>query len=108
MIDTDVDPNSPADRELTTRLYYSDLERRLQQEMILGIGGVRALRALGYQPAVLHMNEGHSAFLAVWNASANLSKRVIRLSRRWKAHRHAPSSPRTRRCRPGTTCSRPG
>jgi glycogen phosphorylase len=62
LIDTDVEGNSPADREMTTRLYYSDLERRLQQEMILGIGGVRALRALGYNPAVWHMNEGHSAF----------------------------------------------
>ncbi len=62
LIDTDVDGNSPADRELTTRLYYSDLERRLQQEMILGIGGVRALRALGHNPVVWHMNEGHSAF----------------------------------------------
>jgi starch phosphorylase len=62
LIDTDVEGNSPADRELTTRLYYSDLERRLQQEMVLGIGGVRALRALGYHPAVWHMNEGHSAF----------------------------------------------
>ena len=65
MIDTDLDPNSAADRELTTRLYYSDLERRLQQEMLLGIGGVRSLRALGYQPAVFHMNEGHSAFLSL-------------------------------------------
>ena len=65
LIDTDVEGNQPADRELTTRLYYSDLERRLQQEMILGIGGVRALRALGYDPAVWHMNEGHSAFSSV-------------------------------------------
>ena len=62
LIDTDVAGNQPADRELTTRLYYSDLERRLQQEIILGIGGVRALRALGFDPAVWHMNEGHSAF----------------------------------------------
>ncbi len=62
LIDTDVEGNLPADRELTTRLYYSDLERRLQQEIFLGIGGVRALRALGYSPAVWHMNEGHSAF----------------------------------------------
>ena len=62
LIDTDVAPNAAADRELTTRLYYSDLERRLQQEIILGIGGVRALRILSYNPAVWHMNEGHSAF----------------------------------------------
>ncbi|MFN8596024.1 MAG: alpha-glucan family phosphorylase [Anaerolineae bacterium] len=68
LIDTDVDPNSAGDRELTTRLYYSDLERRLQQEIILGIGGVRALRTLGYKPAVFHMNEGHSAFLSLERA----------------------------------------
>lgn len=65
LIDTDLDPNSAADRTLTTRLYYSDMERRLQQEIILGIGGVRALRTLGYDPAVWHMNEGHSAFLSL-------------------------------------------
>ncbi len=69
LIDTDVDPNTGPDRELTTRLYYSDLERRLQQEIILGIGGVRALRALGYNPAVWHMNEGHSAFLSLERAA---------------------------------------
>ena len=62
LIDTDVTPNAAIDRELTTRLYYSDLERRLEQEIILGVGGVSALRALGYAPAVWHMNEGHSAF----------------------------------------------
>jgi starch phosphorylase len=65
LIDTDVERNAAADRELTTRLYYSDLERRLQQEIILGIGGVRALRTLGYNPSVWHMNEGHSAFLSL-------------------------------------------
>ena len=47
------------------RLYTSDLELRISQEILLGIGGVRALRALGYNPAVWHMNEGHSAFLAL-------------------------------------------
>jgi len=65
LLDTNVEPNSPADRELTARLYSSDLESRISQEMVLGIGGVRALRALGYNPAVWHMNEGHSAFLAL-------------------------------------------
>lgn len=69
LIDTDVEENGPADRQLAARLYYSDLERRLQQEMILGIGGVRALRVLGYNPAVWHMNEGHSAFLVIERAA---------------------------------------
>ncbi len=65
LLDTNVESNSPADRELTARLYTSDLESRISQEMILGIGGVRALRMLGYNPAVWHMNEGHSAFMAL-------------------------------------------
>ena len=65
LLDSDIDDNQPADRGLTARLYTSDLELRISQEIILGIGGVRALRALGYNPAVWHMNEGHSAFLTL-------------------------------------------
>lgn len=63
LLDTDVEENSPADRELTARLYSSDLDLRISQEIILGVGGVRALRLLGYNPNVWHLNEGHSAFL---------------------------------------------
>ena len=69
LIDTHVDTNDPLDQSLAARLYYSDLERRLQQEIILGIGGVRALRTLGYNPVVWHMNEGHSAFLTLERAA---------------------------------------
>lgn len=65
MMDTDVDPNAPSDRELAARLYGGDEEMRISQEIILGIGGVRALRKLGYQPTVWHMNEGHSAFMGL-------------------------------------------
>lgn len=65
LLDTDIDANSASDRGLTGRLYTSDLELRIAQEIILGIGGVRALRALGYNPAVWHLNEGHSAFLVL-------------------------------------------
>jgi starch phosphorylase len=65
LLDSDVESNSPADRELTSRLYISDLDSRISQEIILGIGGVRALRALGYNPDVWHMNEGHSAFMVL-------------------------------------------
>ncbi len=68
LLDTDVDSNSPSDRELTARLYNSDLDARISQEIILGIGGVRALRRLGYNPAVWHMNEGHSAFMGLERA----------------------------------------
>jgi len=68
LMDTDVEQNAPWDRELTHRLYGGDHEMRIKQEVILGIGGVRALRALGRavgEPAVWHMNEGHSAFLVL-------------------------------------------
>jgi starch phosphorylase len=68
LLDSDVDGNSPTDRELTSRLYINDLDLRISQEIILGIGGVRALRLLGYQPDVWHMNEGHSAFMALERA----------------------------------------
>jgi len=65
LLDTNVDENNPYDRQLTARLYISDLDLRISQEIVLGIGGVRALRALGYEPDAWHMNEGHSAFLTM-------------------------------------------
>jgi glycogen phosphorylase len=65
LLDSNVEGNSDYDRLLTARLYWSDLDRRIMQEMLLGIGGVRALRALGYDPAVWHMNEGHASFLTL-------------------------------------------
>ncbi len=63
LMDTDVERNAPQDRELSARLYGGDNEMRISQEFVLGIGGVRVLRALGLHPTVWHMNEGHSAFL---------------------------------------------
>ncbi|MCC7366749.1 MAG: alpha-glucan family phosphorylase [Dehalococcoidia bacterium] len=65
LLDTDIDQNSPGDRKIGSRLYGGDIETRIQQEMLLGIGGVRALHALNLHPAVCHMNEGHSALLGV-------------------------------------------
>jgi starch phosphorylase len=65
LIDTDVPDNSPDDRELSARLYGGNQEVRLCQEILLGIGGVRVLRALGLSPTVWHANEGHSAFLTL-------------------------------------------
>ncbi|MCS7047564.1 MAG: alpha-glucan family phosphorylase, partial [Gemmataceae bacterium] len=62
LLDTNIPKNSADDRLITSRLYGGDHDMRIRQEMILGIGGIRALRALGKQPAVCHMNEGHSAF----------------------------------------------
>ncbi|HEU5322020.1 MAG TPA: alpha-glucan family phosphorylase, partial [Methylomirabilota bacterium] len=63
--DTDLEANAPWDRELSARLYGGDREVRLRQELLLGIGGVRLLRALGIAPAVWHANEGHTAFMMV-------------------------------------------
>ncbi|MEZ6112160.1 MAG: alpha-glucan family phosphorylase [Pirellulaceae bacterium] len=62
LLDCDVEGNSPQDRELTARLYGGDERTRIRQELVLGVGGVKALRALGITPGVYHLNEGHSAF----------------------------------------------
>ncbi|MDQ3069042.1 MAG: alpha-glucan family phosphorylase [Acidobacteriota bacterium] len=65
LLDTDLEENAPWDRELSARLYGGDRETRIQQEVILGIGGVRVIRAMGYDPAVWHLNEGHAAFVVL-------------------------------------------
>jgi starch phosphorylase len=62
LMDCDVEGNSPEDRKLTSRLYGGDERVRIRQELVLGVGGVKALRALGISPGVYHLNEGHSAF----------------------------------------------
>jgi starch phosphorylase len=65
LLDSDVDGNRPEDRQLTARLYGGDDGIRIRQELLLGVGGVRALKALGISPGVAHLNEGHSAFAAL-------------------------------------------
>jgi len=65
LLDTSNSNNDKNDRSLTSQLYSSDLEVRVSQEMLLGFGGVRALRKLGFNPSLWHMNEGHSAFLTL-------------------------------------------
>jgi glycogen phosphorylase len=65
MLDTDLEENAPWDRELSARLYGGDRETRVQQEIVLGIGGVRALKAMGVVPAAYHLNEGHAAFVVL-------------------------------------------
>ncbi|PNR95775.1 alpha-glucan family phosphorylase [Petrotoga sp. 9PWA.NaAc.5.4] len=65
LLDTDLKQNDPEDREITSTLYGGDLEMRIKQEILIGIGGVRAIRKLGYSPSVWHMNEGHAAFLGL-------------------------------------------
>ncbi len=65
LLDTNLQENAPADRSITGPLYGGDQEFRVRQEIMLGIGGMHALEALGLSPTVCHMNEGHSAFLAI-------------------------------------------
>jgi len=65
LLDTNIAENPPVYREITARLYAGDTKIRLAQEIILGIGGMRALRAMGIEPRILHMNEGHSAFASL-------------------------------------------
>jgi starch phosphorylase len=65
LLDSNVDGNSPEDRQLTARLYGGDQRVRIRQELLLGVGGIRALHALGISPGVVHLNEGHSAFASL-------------------------------------------
>ena len=74
LLDTGLEENAPQDRDLSARLYGGDRETRLQQEIVLGIGGVRALRALGIAPAVWHLNEGHAAFVVLQRMHELLSE----------------------------------
>ena len=77
LLDTDIPENNPEDRRITAELYGGDLEMRMRQEIMLGIGGVKALTALGIQPDVFHMNEGHSAFLALERIRLNVVEKKL-------------------------------
>jgi glycogen phosphorylase len=63
LLDTDIEANLPADRSITDQLYSGDRRHRLEQELVLGIGGARAVAAVGWNPGVHHLNEGHAGFL---------------------------------------------
>ncbi|HEY9880852.1 MAG TPA: alpha-glucan family phosphorylase [Leptolyngbyaceae cyanobacterium] len=65
LLDTNIEPNAQYDQDICDRLYGGDIDMRIHQEIMLGIGGVRMLQALGLKPTAFHMNEGHSAFLAL-------------------------------------------
>ncbi|MEP6602459.1 MAG: alpha-glucan family phosphorylase [Spartobacteria bacterium] len=77
LLDTDTPENSAEDRLITAELYGGDLEMRMRQEIMLGIGGVKALSALGIDAEVFHMNEGHSAFLALERIRLNVTARNL-------------------------------
>ena len=108
LLDSNVDGNQPEDRELTARLYGGDQRVRIRQELLLGVGGVRALAALGISPGVVHLNEGHSAFAgARAGPPADGHRGHRRLGSDAPRRRRRSCSRRTRRCRPATTVSRP-
>ncbi len=97
LLDSDVEGNAPEDRELTARLYGGDHRVRIRQELLLGVGGVRALRALGISPGVLHLNEGHSAFavleqvrLRMGHEGLSCEEAMRRVSRRVVFTTHTP------------------
>ena len=109
LLDTNIPDNTrPEDRDITDQLYGGDREMRIRQEILLGIGGYRALEALGLEPTVCHMNEGHSAFLALERIRRLMEKRSLSFAEAREAglgraglhHAHAGR-------RPGTTTSRP-
>jgi starch phosphorylase len=72
LLDSNVEGNAPEDRELTSRLYGGDGRIRIRQELLLGIGGYRALKAMGITPGVLHLNEGHSGFAVLEAISSRM------------------------------------
>ena len=86
LLDTDLTENAEADRPITNILYVRGREMRLHQELVLGIGGVRAIRELGLAPAVWHLNEGHSAFLLAERAREHVASDVP-LEEAWSAVR---------------------
>ena len=79
LLDSDVEGNQPEDRELTARLYGGDNRLRIRQELLLGVGGVRALQALGISPGVVHLNEGHSAFAALELVRQRMTEEGLRV-----------------------------
>lgn len=99
LMDTDVEPNAPGDRELSARLYGGDREIRISQEIVLGIGGVRALRALGISPSAWHINEGHAAFLSLERCrelvasglSFNEAREVVKSNSLFTTHTPVPA-----------------
>ncbi|MGL5096255.1 MAG: alpha-glucan family phosphorylase, partial [Planctomycetia bacterium] len=77
LLDANLPENSREDRDVTAQLYGGDQDMRIRQEVLLGIGGLRALRAMGLDPTVCHMNEGHSAFLAVERLATLMEEKKI-------------------------------
>jgi len=80
LLDTDLPENNPEDRSITDELYGGDLRHRIRQEILLGVGGVRAIQVMGYKPTVYHLNEGHSAFLAIERVRQGMEREKLTLA----------------------------
>jgi len=100
LLDTDLNENEPEFRGTTAQLYGGNWETRIRQEIVLGVGGVRALKALGLKPTVIHMNEGHSAFSALerinllrkdYNLSFDAAREVVQASTVFTTHTPVPA-----------------
>jgi len=99
LLDTDTPKNSLEDRNLTGQLYGGDRQYRISQEILLGIGGVRALRAMGVNPRAWHINEGHAAFLIIerirelmrYGVSFDTAREVVRASTIFTTHTPVPA-----------------
>jgi starch phosphorylase len=100
VMDTDLDENPPDLRGTTAALYGGDKENRIRQELVLGVGGLRALKAMGITPTVIHMNEGHSAFSALerinilrkdHNLSFDAAKELVQASTVFTTHTPVPA-----------------
>ena len=103
LLDTERPENDLAARWITSRLYIGEPDARLAQYVLLGVGGVRALTAMGIEPGIVHLNEGHAAFMSLEAARRPRRARSTRPSTPSRARR---SSRRTRRSRPATTRTR--
>ena len=100
LLDTDIPENLPEDRSITYNLYGGNWENRLKQELLLGVGGIRALRKLGFAPQVYHCNEGHAAFIGLerlrelineQNLEFNEALEVVRASSLYTTHTPVPA-----------------
>ncbi|MDD4847288.1 MAG: alpha-glucan family phosphorylase [Bacteroidales bacterium] len=100
LLDTDIDENIPEDRSVTHQLYGGDLDNRLKQELLLGVGGIRALNAMDIHPDIYHCNEGHAAFIGIERMNLLMrdrkltfgqAKEVVRASSLFTTHTPVPA-----------------
>ena len=103
LLDSDLPENDEADRAITYQLYGGDINTRIQQEIVLGIGGVRALRLMGLEPTAWHINEGHAAFQILERCRELVATGLDFRQLPWNRSPGPPCLPRTRRFRRDTT-----